>query len=138
MVNVRARQTGAAATIAKHGPATITSATGGTLSLNTGSSDPAFSPIDLLYGAVAGCLAVSARQAAAEMHLLPQLATVNVSVSGKKAADGPARVEEFDIKIEITGDFDAATRAALIARAEELCTVSNTLKTTPAFRLDGH
>jgi uncharacterized OsmC-like protein len=59
-------------------------------------------------------------------------------VHGHKAADGPARVDRLNIELEIVGEFDDETRAALIMRAEELCTVSNTLKATPAFILNGH
>src|ERR1700726_4725360 len=89
MATVKPRQTGASAVVAPTGQAVVTSATGGEITLNRAATDPAFSPLDLLYAAIAGCLVV--------------------------------------------GIFDAATRAALIAEAEETCTVSNTIRTTPEF-----
>ncbi|MCX5496036.1 OsmC family protein [Kaistia dalseonensis] len=138
MVNVKVRPTGASAVIGRHGPASVTSATGGTVALNSGSSDPAFSPIDLLYAAVAGCLVVSARMAAHEMGVLDRIESVNAAVRGEKAADAPSRVDKLDITLDIVGELDEATKTALIARAEELCTVSNTLKNTPAFVTNGH
>jgi uncharacterized OsmC-like protein len=54
-------------------------------------------------------------------------------VKGDKAPDGPPRVARLRIEFEIDGDFDEATRAALIAEAEETCTVSNTIRAAPEF-----
>src|ERR1700712_538705 len=138
LAQVKARPTGAAATIGRIGPAKVSSDTGGTVTLNVAASDPAFSPLDLLYAAIAGCLVVSARMAVSEKGLLDGLQEVRAVVHGHKAVDGPARVDRLNIELEILGEFDDETRAALIARAEELCTVSNTVKGHPAFVLNGH
>jgi uncharacterized OsmC-like protein len=35
--------------------------------------------------------------------------------------------------LEITGDLDAATKQRILAGAEDICTVSNTLRSAPAL-----
>ncbi len=137
MVTRTIRPSGAVATIGKTGAAEVTSATGARIELSSALSTPGFSPVDLLYASIAGCLVVSARIAASEMKILDRLAKVHVEVHGRKAAHAPSRIERLETRFEITGDFDEATRTALIARAEELCTVSNTIRNTPEFA-DGH
>ena len=131
MANVKPRETGATAVIGRTGAAEITSATGGTIALNRGATDPSFSPVDLLYAAIAGCLVVSARTAASKRGLLDKVTLIRARVNGEKAGEGPARIARLLIHFEIAGDFDAATRAALIAEAEATCTVSNTLRALP-------
>ena len=133
MATVKPRQTGATAVIAPTGQPVVTSATGGEITLNRAATDPAFSPLDLLYAAIAGCLAVGIRDAARRTGVLDRLRSARVEVKGDKATDGPQRVVRLKIKFEIDGDFDEATRAALIAEAEETCTVSNTIRATPEF-----
>jgi uncharacterized OsmC-like protein len=132
-VSGKVRATGARASVTRSGPAEIVSATGAKITLSSALSSPGYSPVDLMYAAVAGCLVLSVRIAASEMHLLDRLAEVRAAVSGRKAPDEPPRITHLDIGIEVEGDFDAATKAALIARGEELCTVSNTLKGSPEF-----
>jgi uncharacterized OsmC-like protein len=70
------------------------------------------------------------------MHVLDRFLSARVTVKGRKAVPPERRISHLDIGIEIEGDFDDATRAALIERAEQLCTVSNTLKNKPAFVVD--
>jgi uncharacterized OsmC-like protein len=133
MATVKPRRTGATAVITPTGQAVVTSATGGEIGLNRAATDPAFSPLDLLYAAVAGCLVVSLRDAARRIGVIDRLRLGRAVVQGEKAPEGPPRVARLRIKFEIDGDFDDATRAALIAEAEETCTVSNTLREAPEF-----
>jgi uncharacterized OsmC-like protein len=133
MATVKPRQTGATAVVGPSGQPVVTSATGGEITLNRAATDPAFSPLDLLYAAIAGCLAVGIRDAARHLGVTEKLRSGRVIVGGDKASDGPQRVARLRIRFEIDGDFDEATRAALIAEAEETCTVSNTIRTTPEF-----
>src|SRR6185436_3749310 len=109
MATVKPRQTGAAAMIAPTGQPVVTSATGGEITLNRAATDPAFSPLDLLYAAVAGCLAVGIRDAARRTGVLARLRSARVAVAGDKATEGPQRVARLRIKFEIDGDFDQAT-----------------------------
>ena len=136
MATVKPRQTGATAAIAPTGQPVVTSATGGEIRLNRAATDPAFSPLDLLYAAIAGCLVVGIRDAARRTGVLARLRSARVDVKGDKATDSPQRVARLRIKYEIDGDFDEATRAALIAEAEETCTVSNTIRSTPEFVME--
>ncbi|TIR96875.1 MAG: OsmC family peroxiredoxin, partial [Mesorhizobium sp.] len=42
-------------------------------------------------------------------------------------------VERFNIRLEIAGDLDAATKQRIVEDAETICTVSNTLRGAPAL-----
>ena len=130
---VKERATGASASVRRVGHGEVVSATGAKIEMSSALSAPGYSPVDFLYAAVAGCLALSARIAASEMHLLDQFVEARVAVTGRKAKEPPRRITHLDIAIEIEGDFDEATKHALIERAEELCTVSNTLRDSPVF-----
>lgn len=134
-VTIRTRETGATATLGRTGRAQIASVTGGEIEIVTAPSEPGFNPLDLLYSSLAACVALSARIAAGKLGVLDRLERVEVKVSGEKAKDEPSRVERFRITITVEGNFDAATRDAVVHAAEEICTVSNTLKGTPEFDL---
>src|SRR5579871_4197529 len=124
MATIKPRETGATAVIVPAGQAMVTSATGGDIALNRAATDPAFSPLDLLYAAVAGCLVVSLRDAARRTGVIDRLRSARAIVRGDKAPDAPPRVARLRITFEVDGDFDETTRAALIAEAEATCTVS--------------
>lgn len=131
---VKTRPTGATATLGRTGFPHVTSATGGTLDIVTGASQPGFNPLDLLYASLAACLTMSARMAASRMGVLANIEEIAAVVTGQKAADGLSRVERFDITFTIRGDLDAPTREAIARAAEdEICTVSNTIRGTPHF-----
>ncbi|MDZ7928025.1 MAG: OsmC family protein [Agrobacterium sp.] len=132
---VKLRPVGATASVGRLGRPLVSTVTGGTLEIVTGVSEPGFNPIDLLYSSLAACLALSVRIAASRMGLLDSFESVVVDVSGEKSAQEPYRIIRFDIRIEIAGTFDEATRAAIVHAAEEICTVSNTLKGDAEFAL---
>lgn len=130
---VKKRPTGAVVTLARLGHPDVVTATGGALKVVTAASEPGFNPLDLLYSSLAACLALSARIAASSMGLLDRFERVTVHVSGQKADEEPSRIIRFDIRIAIEGDFDEQTRAAIAHAAEDICTVSNTLKGDAEF-----
>ncbi|UXR91232.1 OsmC family protein [Agrobacterium tumefaciens] len=132
---VKLRPVGATAKVGRLGRPLISTVTGGALEIVTGVSEPGFNPIDLLYSSLAACLALSARIAAGRMGLLDGFESVLVDVSGEKSAQEPYRIIRFDIRMEIAGSFDEATRAAIAHAAEDICTVSNTLKGDADFAL---
>ncbi|MFF2320387.1 OsmC family protein [Agrobacterium sp. NPDC058088] len=132
---VKLRPVGAKAKVGRLGRPTVSSVTGGSLEIVTGVSEPGFNPIDLLYSSLAACLALSARIAASRLGVLDRFEGVAVDVSGEKSADEPYRILRFDISIEITGAFDDAARDAIAHMAEDICTVSNTLKGNAEFAL---
>ncbi|TIX31561.1 MAG: OsmC family peroxiredoxin, partial [Mesorhizobium sp.] len=42
-----------------------------------------------------------------------------------------SRVVRFNIRLDISGDLDTATKQRIVEDAEAICTVSNTLRATP-------
>lgn len=132
---VKKRPTGAVVTLGRLGHPDVVTATGGALTVVTGASEPGFNPLDLLYSSLAACLALGARIAASRMAVLDRFEKVTVRVSGEKADEEPSRIVRFDVRIEIKGDFDEATRSGIAHMAEDICTVSNTLKGDAEFML---
>lgn len=131
---IKARPTGATATLGRTGFPHVTSATGGTIDIVTGAAQPGFNPLDLLYASLSACLTMSARMAASQMGVLDRLTEVAAVVTGEKAAEGLSRVQTFNIAFTIRGDIDAQTREAIARAAEdEICTVSNTIRGNPEF-----
>ncbi|RWL47602.1 MAG: OsmC family peroxiredoxin [Mesorhizobium sp.] len=133
-LKIRTRNTGALAVMPLGGLPTITTPTGGTVDVVTQVSAPGFNPLDLLYASLAACMVLSARIAATRLGVADRLGEVRADVGGEKAKDEPSRVETFNIKLEITGDLDAATKERILADAEDICTVSNTLRGAPSLR----
>jgi uncharacterized OsmC-like protein len=130
----KARETGATAVLGRTGLPHVTSVSGGEIGVVTVPSAVGFNPLDLLYASLSACLVLSARMAASQMGLLDRLMSVTATVTGDKAAEGPSRVERFNITFSIKGDFDDETRNAIARAAEdEICTVSNTIRGNPAF-----
>lgn len=127
-LKIRTRAVGARATLKAKELPVITSETGGSLDVVTSVSEPGFNPLDLLYSSLAACIVLSARIAASRLKVLDSLDEVRVHVTGEKSHEEPFRIVRFDIDVEIDGDIDDATRHQVIELAEEICTVSNTLR----------
>jgi uncharacterized OsmC-like protein len=132
-LKIRTRATGALAVLPPGGLPAVTTPTGGTLDVVTQVSAPGFNPLDLLYASLAACMVLSARIAATRLGVADRLGEVSADVGGEKAKDEPSRVETFTVRLEITGDLDAATKQRILADAEDICTVSNTLRSAPAL-----
>ncbi len=129
----KTRATGATAQLGRTGFPHIVTATGGTLDIVTGATQPGFNPLDLLYASLAACMVMSARIAASRRGVLGQIRDIRAQVSGEKAAGEPSRIARFEIVLTIDGDLDADTKMALVHEAEEICTVSNTLGSVPVL-----
>ena len=132
-LKVRTRITGALAVLPPGGLPTVTTPTGGAVDVVTSVSVPGFNPLDLLYASLAACMVLSARIAATRLGVADRLGEVRAEVNGAKAKDEPSRVETFNIRLTITGDLDAATKESILADAEDICTVSNTLRGAPVL-----
>jgi uncharacterized OsmC-like protein len=132
-MRARVRPTGATASVGRTGYPQIVSATGGTLDIVTGASQPGFNPIDLLYASLSACLVLSARIAASRMGVLDRITQISAAVKGQKSSEEPFRITRFDIVFRIEGDIDADLRRHLVEAAEAICTVSNTLRGDAAF-----
>lgn len=136
MSEPKTRETGATARLGRTGFPRMTSATGGTLDIVTGATQPGFNPLDLLHASLAACMAMSARIVASRMDLLGQLHGIAVEVRGDKTEeDGRSRIARFDVVFSIDADIDDETKRLIIHEAEKICTVSNTLGATPAIDL---
>ncbi|WP_421361420.1 OsmC family protein [Agrobacterium rosae] len=134
-IRVKKRDTGATATLGRNGHPQIATPTGGALAVVTAASDPGFNPLDLLYSSLAACLVLSGRIAASRLGVLDHFESVEAHVTGEKSEGEPARITHFDMRLKITGDFDAETKQAIAHMAEDICTVSNTLRGDAAFNL---
>lgn len=134
-VKVKTRPTGATAVLARMGQPDLTTPTGGTLGVTTSASDPGFNPIDLLYSSLAACMVLSARIAASKLGILDRFENVTAEVTGEKAKTEPSRIETFHIALDIKGDFNDDERQAIGHMAEDICTVSNTLRGAVSFDL---
>jgi uncharacterized OsmC-like protein len=133
-LKIKTRQTGATAVLGRTGFPHVTTVTGGAIDIVTGPSQPGFNPLDLLYSSLSACLVLSARMAASQLGVLDRLTEVTAVVTGEKATEGLSRVKKFNIAFTIKGDFDEETRQAIAHAAEdEICTVSNTIRSNPQF-----
>lgn len=136
MQSVRIRKTGAIARLGRTGFPHLTSATGGTIDIVTGGTQPGFNPIDLLYASLASCMAMSARIAASRMGMLDQVGSISVTVCGNKAEEnGRSRIAGFHVTFSIDGDIDEEAKRTIVDEAEKICTVSNTLASGPAMEV---
>ena len=86
---------------------------------------PPGSPVEILLAALGACIARSIEIAATGAG--QTIGPVDVTVSGRKAADLPNRVERYEIRVD--GGFvdDPAVARDLLARATAACAVSNSL-----------
>ncbi|WP_117191087.1 OsmC family protein [Rhizobium terrae] len=135
-LKVKPRPIGATAVLGRLGHPQVTSETNGSVDVVTGASEVGFNPLDLMFSSLAACLVLSARIAASKLGILDRLKEVQVHVTGEKAHEGPSRITRFVVDMRIDGDFKPEERAEIAEMAEEICTVSNTLKGTPEFSME--
>jgi putative redox protein len=90
-----------------------------------GGTDTGPQPTDYLLAAVASCFAMSLAHSARKRGL--DLPAIEVNVTG--TYDGPRFAE---IAIEVVADLPDADIEGLIAAAERVCYVTNTLRRAPA------
>jgi uncharacterized OsmC-like protein len=125
---IKLRAVGATATLHRFGHAEIVSETGGQLDIAAGASEAGFSPLDLLFSSLASCLVLSARIAASRLGLIKHFSRAVVQVTGDKSHDEPFHMERFTVRIAVEGELTQQQKVQIIHLAEEICTVSNTLK----------
>lgn len=134
-MKVKHRKIGAKASISRFGSPSVQSAAGGEMAIVTAASGGGFNPVDLLFASLASCLALSVRVAASELQLINNFSDAVVEVTGEKVGNESMRVQDFDVRIKVFGNLSEADIARLVERAEEICTVSNSLKTTSTIHL---
>lgn len=108
--------------------AVTATAAGATVAIATKpGSETGATPVELLAAAVASCMALSIRGAAIQAKSVERIRRIDVSAEGHKAERLPSRLETIVVTATIDGDLSDEEKHALIAKAETLCTVSNTL-----------
>jgi len=132
-VKVKARPIGATAVVGRLGHPQVTSETDGRVEVVTGASEPGFNPLDLMFSSLAACLVLSGRIAASKLGILDRLTEVRAHVTGEKAHDGPSRITRFIVKLTVEGDLSPLEKTEIAHMAEDICTVSNTLRISPEF-----
>lgn len=81
-------------------------------------------PTDLLLAAVSSCFVLSLAWAARKRGLVPE----SIAASVTATYDG-TRFSRIEIEVDVPGEVDQVE--ALIAAAERVCYVTNTLRRTP-------
>ena len=136
MADLNPRPVGATATLGKAGYPHIRSETGGTIDIVTGVSEVGFNPLDLLLASLGACMSMSARIAARELGLADRFSAVSARTSGEKAMEGPSRFATLTVVFCFEGSLSTAEQWKIAHRAEEICTVSNTLAVKPEILLE--
>ncbi len=86
-----------------------------------------FTPLEIQAAALAACIAASVRIAARTMEF-GQLGEIDVEVDAIKAEDEPSRLGRFEVSVAFADPLDDAVQDRLIEAAEDICTISNTLR----------
>lgn len=134
-VKVKKRPIGATARLERNGHPAVTSRTGGEIRIVTGASEEGFNPLDMMFASLSACLVLSARIAASKLGLLQRFESATADVSGEKSAEEPYRVERLFVSFRVDGDLSDAEKHEVAEMAENICTVSNTLRTSPVISL---
>ncbi|WP_313601120.1 OsmC family protein [Rhizobium sp.] len=134
-LKIKRRPIGAVARVQRNGHPQVTSRTGGEIGVVTGASEEGFNPLDLMFASLSACLVLSARIAASKLLIIDRFDGASADVTGEKSAEEPYRIERFTVTITIDGDLTEEERHQIVHMAEEICTVSNTLKTRPEISL---
>ncbi len=90
-------------------------------------------PVEYLLLGAAGCFAMSLEGARRAQGL--SAAALVVTAIGTKAPVAPSQLGTLHLIVRIDGPIDAAAFPALVARAKDLCTVTNTLGATPTVEV---
>jgi uncharacterized OsmC-like protein len=86
-----------------------------------------FTPLELQAAALAACIDASVR-IAARQEKIATLGELSVAVVANKAEDLPSRLGAFAVTVSFGDPLDDALKARLVAAAEDICTISNTLR----------
>lgn len=135
MADLRSRPIGATARLGRTGYPSIRSATGGKVEIVTGPAQAGFNPLDLLLASLAACMSMSARIAARELGLSDTFEGLEVDVRGEKSMNEPSRFIGFTVRMTFHGEMPSEQQWLIARRAEEICTVSNSLAVHPQLLL---
>ena len=137
-LTIKMRPVGAEAVLTRFGHPQVQSDMGGALDVVTAASEPGFNPLDLLFSSLAACLVLSARIAASRLGLIGQFGEARAHVTGEKSSEEPFRIKRLFIDLTVEGDLDQTQKMQISRMAEEICTVSNTLRSPPELVVTSH
>lgn len=86
-----------------------------------------FTPLEIQAAALAACIDASVRIAARQAGIGP-LGALDVEVEAIKAEDAPSRLGRFEISVHFGDPLDEEAKVRLVEAAEDICTISNTLR----------
>ena len=86
-----------------------------------------FTPLEIQAAALAACIAASVRIAARAADI-GALGQIDVDVEAIKAEEEPSRLGRFEVVVHFSDPLDEAVRHRLVEAAEDICTISNTLR----------
>lgn len=86
-----------------------------------------FTPLEIQAAALAACIDASVRIAARQAGIGP-LGALDVEVEAIKAEDEPSRLGRFEASVTFSDPLDTDVQDRLIHAAEDICTISNTLR----------
>lgn len=86
-----------------------------------------FTPLELQAAALAACIDASIRIAARQQGLA-SLGHLDVTVEATKAEDAPSRLGRFEVAVRFADQIAPDMQARLVRAAEDICTISNTLR----------
>lgn len=96
-----------------------------------------FTPLEIQAAALAACIDASVR-IAARRDEIGALGALEVAVEAIKAADAPSRLGRFEVVVTFADPLDEAVKTRLVEAAEEICTISNTLRAGDAIIAGSH
>ena len=93
-------------------------------------------PVEFLLLSAAGCMALSVKAAA--LAAGKPLSVIRVTAAATKCGDAPSRLSDVDLQIALVPALTHGESAQLIAAAQQLCTVTNTVRDSArlAVRID--
>ncbi|PTF65852.1 hypothetical protein BUY34_09090 [Staphylococcus cohnii] len=97
----------------------------------TGSAKPeesGYTPIELMSSSLGLCLFITISRIFERDQLELDLTQLSVTVDAVKAENGPSRIEQFVVDIELPAGLDSSYRKKIILSAEKACTIGNTLQ----------
>lgn len=86
-------------------------------------------PVELLLASIGTCFALSCHAAFASTRR--ERVGFEVRVTGRKALQPPSRLETIDLEVTFDAALPPAQALSITASAEKLCTVTNTVTSTP-------
>lgn len=100
---------------------------GYSLQIAASPSTEGFNALELQSAALGICTALNLRrELKAETGEVPPY---ELQVNGVKADTHPSRLQRLELVVDIAGDFDPLQKATIVQRAEQACTIANTLRT---------